>query len=1000
MEKIVASVTGKAKKEQRSKMNLLAELLDSMWEKQHQNEMEALIYDSNNEEYLEAKTASSFSKFLVHQPWLPPKFKADSLECDSQALFVGSKLFYEDSEDVRNLLHIHVPYIDASLKSSEFRKHLKIQDSVSKKDLLEHLITWSTDSQDDEDETFCTSLQHMSSVYEFLLGQKYRQQHVSDHESESIREAFTQDEVPLIFVPKAYSKDSSKDTDVDGEFLSIHSVCWMDLTTVLYNFQKYNWKIPKNFPRVLSLHYDDNPVFQSVFKSINVRNTPTITSLISLLKFISSIYPQPDEDTMRNFTSIMFYLVDACREEHLRETYLRENLKNSKVFPSSKQVWVSPDETCLLENDDGTMAKFFVDHNEVHFLQWPSRFSNKKAAKHTTQLDKEKKLSFLKSVQISSLSQKVKLKIDYEMLSFDVYSIKERLGLYVPLIQKFLIHDCPKQYQLLEENHIESSLRELSVCAAKELNILYYIEVDDGDPIMSNKPKKEACALDYNSDKPFIYIAEKKKDKPPTYLHSPVFELFMSNYADAEEKDAFLGFLDKLFRSLPSSSQEVEEFADDEELSELDEGMQAWAIPLPIKALKPKKKPVEEELVVEELPTLVPSAMATFVSDSTDEEPKALTCWPPKAAVDPAASAGNKFQSRTTNMVGSSKLNPEDVIGNDELKEVLKGYVEEEESEDAQAGGHQGKLDNHKGLSLNQGKSGEERNQGRNEERNQGRAQQNGVHYTPSQGNNTSQGISEITHDGNISRSDSQFSSGNKDGAGRGGPASNATFEDRGKPSSQKRLFSELSSSDNKLSPPWQASASPRKDMDGLNRVTLLDIQDYANKVDQQSNFPPVIEIMEQDKNEESLLKISRWGEEYVYSVLSARKELPSGHKIESLKWVNREEESGKPYDIEVEVLAEAAEAAQEDETTDEEPMEMESRPVTKTVYIEVKSTASKEKSMFEISMNEIRLAQQKNDFYHVYIVYSAGLQSSRLCLLQNLHLYLRQNSGKLMFVI
>ena len=58
--------------------------------------------------------------------------------------------------------------------------------------------------------------------------------------------------------------------------------------------------------------------------------------------------------------------------------YIREILRIAINFPSSKQVWVSPDDSCLLENDDAALAKYFVDMEEVHFLQWPPQMALEK----------------------------------------------------------------------------------------------------------------------------------------------------------------------------------------------------------------------------------------------------------------------------------------------------------------------------------------------------------------------------------------------------------------------------------------------------------------------------------------------------------------------------------------------------------------------------------------------------------------------------------------------
>ena len=1006
VEKIVASVRGMTVDDQRQKMKALAELLDDRWEKQHQNEMEALIYDSYNKEYLEAKTASSFSKFLVHQPWLPPKYiggeKACSSQttCSPQALFVGSKLFYDRSERVRSLLHVHVPYIDAELKSSDFRKHLKIQDVISKKDLLDHLVAWSTSSQEEEGGFFETSIEHMSSVYEYLLGETRGFRHRElDTEAESIREAFTDDEIPLIFVPSGYSKEEPKSRtsrNVMGEFLSIHSVCWMDPTTVLHEYQKFNWNLPRNFPKILSLHYDYSETLKGIFEGMNVRVTPTITSMISLLKFNSSLSVHPDINTVRNFTSVLLYLVEACQEQHLKESYLRENLRNDKMFPSSKQVWVSPDDSCLLENDDTVLAKYFVDMEKVHFLQWPPRMaSERKGGRHHPQYsyNEEKKESVLKVLQISSLSANVCVKTDFGMISAAAEEIKERLSLYTSLIQRFLFMNCPIQYHTLEQLDIVSKLKNLQVFVATELKCIHYIEYEE-ERFMSPKSKTEACVLDYGEeDKPIIYVAGKKKDKPPIYLKDPILKLFMRDQSDADEKDVFSTFLGSLFGDLPSTSEEIDEIIENENLPELDDDVEKWVIPLPLKHQMSKEKSVEEDFnepMVQSDETVTVSASGTTSMSALEpdtSEPKALTSWPPRAAVERGSYGGATNSQSTFNIPVISKSNSSDVIGKDEVREVMKDYIEDEEDTEKGKRFYQGAL-------ATAVKDSEIKDYQRNRDENvrHGPIQHSGdSRDTAPSGGITRENKGEVAHAGEGIRPP------------QASPEHDFSHEGEGQEKSRTRSQLEQPVNQTNKSPSWQASVSPRKDMYPPGGASLVDIQDFVDQVGQRTTLPSTIELVENEKDEESLLKISRWGEEYVYSVLLARGELPNGNKIVGLKWVNQENESGRPYDIEVVVREDKDNGVElmEEMGAEAEQMEgIEDNSSIRTIFIEVKSTAAKEKSVFEISLNEIKFAEKKHRDYHLYRVYNAGLQSSRLFQLENLHLYLKQNSAKLMFII
>ncbi|KAG1699535.1 hypothetical protein DVH05_012945 [Phytophthora capsici] len=92
---------------------------------------------------------------------------------------------------------------------------------------------------------------------------------------------------------------------------------------------------------------------------------------------------------------------------------------------------------------------------------------------------------------------------------------------------------------------------------------------------------------------------------------------------------------------------------------------------------------------------------------------------------------------------------------------------------------------------------------------------------------------------------------------------------------------------------------------------------------------------------------IGRWGEEYVFNQLTQQHtETESNMTVE---WVNKEEESGLPYDLTLSVAGKVVE------------------------YIEVKSTRTMEKGVFEISMNELDQAAIHGSTYSIYRVFNAG---------------------------
>ncbi|PNH09659.1 hypothetical protein TSOC_003664 [Tetrabaena socialis] len=121
------------------------------------------------------------------------------------------------------------------------------------------------------------------------------------------------------------------------------------------------------------------------------------------------------------------------------------------------------------------------------------------------------------------------------------------------------------------------------------------------------------------------------------------------------------------------------------------------------------------------------------------------------------------------------------------------------------------------------------------------------------------------------------------------------------------------------------------------------------------------------------LQAIGRWGEEHVFRHLTRQLEQQQQQRraasraapgacgggalearagseaVDRVVWVNRERESYLPYDLYI---------SHADDTT---------------TYIEVKASASKTKDLFEISLPELRFAEEQGARYELYRVRGAG---------------------------
>ena len=143
----------------------------------------------------------------------------------------------------------------------------------------------------------------------------------------------------------------------------------------------------------------------------------------------------------------------------------------------------------------------------------------------------------------------------------------------------------------------------------------------------------------------------------------------------------------------------------------------------------------------------------------------------------------------------------------------------------------------------------------------------------------------------------------------------------------------------------------------------------------------PSVELIALD-DEESRFKVGRWGEQYVFIILQKKGHLPDGSRIKSISWLNEDKETDKPYDIVVELESDS------------------SSQQFRTVYIEVKSTAADEKELVSISWTQLKFAEDHGGNFHLYRVYSAGRQQSRLCMLENLYSYIKDHHIRFSFVL
>lgn len=128
------------------------------------------------------------------------------------------------------------------------------------------------------------------------------------------------------------------------------------------------------------------------------------------------------------------------------------------------------------------------------------------------------------------------------------------------------------------------------------------------------------------------------------------------------------------------------------------------------------------------------------------------------------------------------------------------------------------------------------------------------------------------------------------------------------------------------------------------------------------------------------LTAIGEWGEQLVNSFLCTWRDGSDPGRPAHILWCNQSGESGQPYDFKLTFGTGAAPGV---------------------VFVEVKSTVKREKSLIHLSANELHFALKEKEQYHMYRLYNAGdAQNVRLCRIRNLAQHLHTKDLELFLFV
>ncbi len=945
---IINSIKKSRPANQRKQMIMLAEYLDRHWDAKYRQYVTADYYDGQNKHRL-GSIPSSFKLSLVHLPWLPSK-PADPSQAFSEKLLYQGRELFDDAPMLHNLLNLHVPYLGATIRNSNLVQELQIVSSVSATEMIEFLQKWSQISK--QGTPFFASIDHMRKVYLYLKREWDQQQLEGATTGGSIKDNILGN--ALIFVPdQVPQRNSIRNvmSVVPGHFYSTHQVCWKDQSTVLYRKQCNNESLPVDLvPKLLEPHYSQegqNEIRQAFLSQgpFGIDEEPKLASLIALLKYVSSVSATPDEKSVSDFTSIVLRLAELCRDQELNRSFLYNNLKQAKVFPTQTDKWVALEDG-IFENDYPELAKHFREVQKVYFLRWPKNSLHGLNQRRDVQSQEATREEFLHICKISRFSHVVRTEVAPEGMAKPVEDLLIRLHHYVPLVQRFLATQCMEHYQFLnQKNLMGDKLNSLKILSTEALYCRYSIVHNDCQIHAAAVPSSQGCELEVNENTVAIYILQDKVEKPRCLVPA-LTTLFQT------ETPEFERFLMTLLLENPNTDEDKTEIAAEHKLQPLPEGEPIWLVPV---ILRQPSRPEEVDDETSE------SDEVSSGKEEDDEvrvkvqEDGGLKSWPPRAAVNLDQAA---YKGRQAKGSAWPPARPEDtdrlagVIGEEEIEQVKRRHVQGSFTEGRSTTPTLLSGQTSKPVASSTGRSVV-----RSEE---DREKQTPLHAL--QAHRDTDGTAPVTS--SSIRTVDEGTAGKYPAHPKPTDSTIRAHEGEHLP---KVLHGQGAKS---YASHWQADLPP----EALTEAGIVDISSLMQPislegVDIDSQLVPVIP----DDEYESRKLVGQWGERFVYAFLKETRELPDGRKILEVRWINDQTESGNPYDLVVAV---------EDEM----------------VYVEVKSTASADKELVALSWKELKFAEEKTESFYLFRVYNAGRVSPQLRWLKDLRSYL-ENKPVRMFL-
>ncbi|XP_069113795.1 uncharacterized protein [Argopecten irradians] len=981
-----------------AQMKILFQLLDNAWDTQYSSYMSAQLCTAEGRSIKD--TDSSFSILLRTHSWLPAvkkDLKADGIgnvQVSNSVTMMAPSCIYQRLPEIEKHLSHTVLYLDATPSNqSTFCQFLRLKTSVDIEEVKSSLIHWGERSNEAEPAVFCTSLQHIRTVYRYLL--------------ENLPPKKTQDllmENSVIFVPMATSLPAYNPpttTEVAGKMMNRKEVWWTDKTGLIEKHRELLQEFHSDLARKQTLCqlYHDTDIQDLFLRVGKIIYQPCMAEYAELLILMTSVMPSVDRTKLRDvfhlYSTIGSLLQDPSSDSsqanstdqdvntkrQILESEKREllgRLKGQKILATKKGQWISIDQNPMI-SDNRELEKMFCDKADVHFIELEDTKTKDKRVRQSRLYDMEAVHVFLKLCKVCSLTESVateEITPDFQECPRLQYYIHQA----VPQIQVFIYNRYPHIYQQQTDDEIAKKLPNMKFFQVSRLEVRYFLRSQP--EIFHIQPEK--CLSEGST---FFF----HKDYLTSYQDiNREISKFFSRKDEKCSRD-LRTFLNSVMPILTGQLEgSLDEICEDNGVTEfVPDGEEAWCVPAPIiPVIQPP--PPEAEVTAEET---VPDTRSQPEGEPT------LRAWPPASDTNVTHNQGKK---RATKKEGSETSNiwpppkaPDYLRSVRELPSGVK--VTDDESSES------GSIADQRPREGTASVSGTEASVSYTAA---------GVSGTTANVSGTTAHVSGVVYAGQDTTGESadgmkrkraddsgseagetkrpysggevtEQSSSNQ-GVGRSTSVQSGLVQSGGdKPTGQYKAVDGQTEASNKRRHPDDGSPPPTSTKKPVTGVHFGDPA-WANisseyvfeelDIRKDLALPETVTLESGAGTEE----VGQWGESLVYYYLLQMKDISSN--IIQVTWKNQEKETGLPYDFELHVATETG---------------------ISVIYIEVKSTLSDKKEVFEISAPQIKFAQEQKENFCIYRVFNAGdTENVKLVRIHNLALCMDQKQVRLCMVI